>query len=215
MGVGVRVDEVAEQIGQAEKVAESSYCVVFLYKHLVSVSSPESMYVMRCHGPWTRLDGHAFSRKCSCACSSPQRVVSGHRGARLPPRCWPWCWVVCPNPCRLLVSKAESTLAGCFVLCSRVYPGCTRVATSASLLTLSSFTNIQQASLLLARGRALRMQMRVLLTPNFLNPFILSSWSCISTSSWAEASAVEGSEPRPLLLRAMLPVGPSRRALLV
>ena len=113
--------------------------------------------------------------------------------------------------------ESREDARGCFVLCSRVYPGCTRVGTSACLLSLRhpSPTSSRRHCWSVAREGALRVQMRVLLTPNFLNPFILSSWSCISTSSWAEASAVEGSELRPLLLRAMLPVGPSRRALLV
>jgi hypothetical protein len=57
-------------------------------------------------------------------------------------------------------------------------------------------------------------QGQLALTPNFLKPFILSSWSCISTSSCAETSAVEGpSESRPLLFRAMLPVWAIRRVL--
>ena len=50
------------------------------------------------------------------------------------------------------------------------------------------------------------------LTVNLLKPLILPGWSCISTSSFAEASAVEGSDStlRVFAVLAILPVGAVR-----
>lgn len=111
--------------------------------------------------------------------------------------------------------RREEARLGSFILCSPVCPGCTAIATSACLLSLAALPMHwpKHASKRTSREGALRV--RVSLTPNFLKPLILSSWSRISTSSCAEASAVEGSDPRPLLLRAMLPVWAVRRVWVV
>ena len=100
-----------------------------------------------------------------------------------------------------------------YVLCSQVCRGCTAGEELACLSRRPSFTTAKHASMRASLEGALRVCAP--LTPNFLKPFILSSWSCISTSSCVEASAVEGSDSRPLLFRAMLPVWAVRRVLVV
>lgn len=93
---------------------------------------------------------------------------------------------------------------------SQVCRGCTVPEVLADCSRRHSFTIAKHASAPAQEG-ALRIQ----LTPNFLNPFILSSWSCISTSSCVEASTVEGSDSRPLLFRAISPVWAARRVFVV
>jgi hypothetical protein len=90
------------------------------------------------------------------------------------------------------------------VLCSLACPGSTESGLSAFLC--KRFLAVKHAS---SPRRRAGKSARVALTPNFLKPLILVSWSwswsCISTSSLADTSVVEGPSESIMLFRAILP----------
>jgi hypothetical protein len=95
-------------------------------------------------------------------------------------------------------------------LCSLVYPDST-VSGPLAFLSKRVLAVKHAPSPRRAAGRSAR----VALTPNFLKPLILVSWSwsCISTSSLADTSAVEGPSESTMLFRAILPDRAVRRVL--
>jgi hypothetical protein len=97
------------------------------------------------------------------------------------------------------------------VLCSLAYPDSTESGLSAFLF--ERFLAVKHAP---SPRRGAGKSARVALTPNFLKPLILVSWSwsCISTSSLADTSAVEGPSESTMLFRAILPDRAVRRVLL-
>jgi hypothetical protein len=68
MRVWVRVDEMAEQVCEAEEVSEAANCVIFLLRGLLSVLRLCAMRRL-IYAPLTRLSGRVSCRICSCAYS--------------------------------------------------------------------------------------------------------------------------------------------------
>jgi hypothetical protein len=157
------------------------------------------------HVPLTRPGGRVSCHRCSCACSRLRRVSCARQLARRLPHCLLLCLAGCRSPGGVLGSVPGGSAGGeRNVLCSLACPGSTESGLSAFLC--KRFLAVKHAP---SPRRGAGKSARVALTPNFLKPLILVSWSwswsCISTSSLVDTSAVEGPSESIMLFRAILP----------